>query len=153
MRYIAELVTPGYYAADIGTDHGFVPVYLIKGDISPRALAVDVSEGSLLKAQELVARMGLEDRIECRLSDGFQKIEPYEVDCAIIAGMGGILMSNILESGAAVLESLKEIIVSPHRDAPLVRTVLEEHGFRIVSDEVIEDKNKKYTVIKACNTR
>ena len=149
LRYIADLVTPGYRAADIGTDHGYVPLYLVKEGISPSAIAVDISSGSLAKAEELAARAGLSDRIECRLSDGFENLIPGEADSVIISGMGGILMSNIMEAHPEVLGSLKEIIVSPHRDADLVRTVITCHGFRIVSDEMITDRNKVYPVIKA----
>lgn len=149
LKYIAGLVTAGNSVADIGTDHGYVPVYLVKEGISPSAIAIDVSGGSLEKARELIDRTGLSDRIECRLSDGFEKLKPGEVDCVIISGMGGILMSSIMESHPDVLCSLEEIILSPHRDADLVRSVLSSHGFSIVADEMIEDKGKKYTVLKA----
>ena len=153
LKYIADLVTPGYIAADIGTDHGFVPVYLVKNEISPKAFAMDISKGSLQKAEELVAKLNLTEKIECRLSDGFEKLSPGEADSIIIAGMGGILMCSIMEAAPEVLESAIEVIVSPHRDTELVRSVLISHGFTIVSDVVINDKKKNYTVIKAQNEK
>ncbi len=149
LKHIAGLVTPGYIVADIGTDHGYVPVYLVKEGISPSAIAVDISKGSLMKAEELARKAGLSDRVECRLSDGFEKLLPGEADTAVISGMGGILMCNIMEAHPDVLGSFKEIIVSPHRDADLVRSVITCHGFRIESDEMITDHKKDYIVIKA----
>lgn len=149
LKHIAGLVTPGYRAADIGTDHGYVPVFLVKEGISPSAIAVDISRDSLLKAEELAERAGLSDRIECRLSDGLEKLMPGEADTVIISGMGGILMCSIMEAHPEILETVKEIIVSPHRDADLVRSVITCHGFTIVCDEMITDRKKDYSVIKA----
>ena len=149
LQFIADLVTAGNIVADIGTDHGFVPVYLVRSGKCPRALAVDISKGSLQKAEELTEKAGLSDLIECRLSDGFEKLLPGEADTAIISGMGGIMMSNIMEAHPEVAESFKELILSPQRDADLVRTVVTCHGFAIINDETLIDKNKEYIVIKA----
>lgn len=152
LKYIADMVTAGYTAADVGTDHGFVPAYLLKENICPHVIAMDVSPGSLKKAEELAARLGLSRQMECRLSDGFEKLSPGEVDCVIISGMGGILMTHIMESQPEVLKSLKELVLSPHRDADLVRDYVTNNGFKIVSDDVITDKSKSYPVIHAVNT-
>ena len=149
LKQIADLVTPGNRAADIGTDHGYVPAYLIKEHICPKVLAMDMSRGSLDKAVELSQRLGISDVMECRLSDGFEKLAPGEVDTVIISGMGGILMTNIMSAHSQVLGSLKELILSPHRDADLVRSFITENGFSIVEDKVIIDKKKQYVVLKA----
>ena len=198
LKTIAELVTPGYRAADIGTDHGYVPIYLLRNDISPYVIAADLSPGSLEKArvnarrarflidsnlsqsQKMSQKVGLlkvsnpapmqetsqevgflKDSnpshgsektapygIECRLSDGLSAFKPGEVDSIIIAGMGGILMDRILRNGIEVVKSAKELILSPHRDAPLLREFSNEFGFTIVSDIQIEDKKKTYTILK-----
>lgn len=152
LKFIADMVTTGNTACDVGTDHGFVPAYLLQENICPKVIAVDVSPGSLAKAKELAERRGLTDRMECRLSDGFEKLAPFEVDTVIIAGMGGLLMTRIMDSHPDVLASLDELILSPHRDHELVRSFIQEHGFQIVSDEVIADKKKTYHVIKAVNS-
>ncbi|MBR3243118.1 MAG: tRNA (adenine(22)-N(1))-methyltransferase TrmK, partial [Parasporobacterium sp.] len=86
--------------------------------------------------------------IECRLSDGLSAFKPGEVDSIIIAGMGGILMDRILRNGIEVVKSATELILSPHRDAPLLREFSNEFGFTIVSDIQIEDKKKTYTILK-----
>ena len=149
LKKIAELVTPGLSVADIGTDHGYVPVYLLKSGLIPKALAADISPGSLAKAEQNRLRYGLSECMECRISDGFSNIAPYEAECAVIAGMGGILMSRILTDGEETVKSLKELVLSPHRDADLVRRCVSDLGFEIVSDEIFADKKKSYVIIKA----
>lgn len=152
LKAIAELVTAGCSAADIGTDHGYVPIYLLRSGISPYVIASDISEGSLLKARQNAERFHLEDKMECRLSDGLENFRPGEADAAVISGVGGILICGILTAYPEVSVSFKELILSPQRDAELVRSCVGELGFKLVHDEVIEDKGKKYTVLKAENT-
>ena len=170
LKLIADLVTPGYVTADIGTDHGFVPIYLLRENIAPRVIAVDVSEGSLRKAEENAVYFhlaeGVQEKyiyngrkkkpvfasselIEFRLSDGLSGIEPGEAESIIIAGMGGMLMTRILNDGIAVVRSAKELILSPHRDLQTVIDFVESAGFDIAVREEFIDKKKNYTVIKA----
>ena len=149
LKKIAETVTPGFRVCDIGTDHGYVPIYLLRNNISPYVIACDLSEGALAKAMENREFFHLEDRMECRISDGFSALSPGEAQCAVIAGMGGILMKRILEEGAGFVSGLKEMVLSPHRDAQLVREYVESVGFSIVSEEILEDKKKKYIILKA----
>ena len=151
LKLIADLVTPGGVAADIGTDHALVPLYLLKEGRVSKAIAVDVSKDCLKKAQEAVEKYGLEGRLDPRLSDGLEKLKPSEADSIIISGMGGILMTNILQKDIGITKSAKELILSPHRDADLVRGFLDENDFNIVYDGVILDKKKNYCVIKAVN--
>ena len=149
LKYIAGLVSPGYTVADIGTDHGYVPVFLLREKIIPHAIAVDLSKGSLEKARELAEQAGLREQMDCRLSDGLFDVKPGEAQCIIIAGMGGILMRRILDSGLETVLEADELILSPHRNPELILDFLEEHSFRVVSDEIITDKKKQYRVIKA----
>ena len=149
LRIIAEKVTPGRVMADIGTDHGYVPIYVLTHGICQRVLACDMSPGALDKARENAARQGLEGKITCRLSDGFKEISPGEIDCAVISGMGGILMTRILLESPEVVEKIEELVLSPHRDAQLVRDTVTGLGFGIISEEEIQDKKKSYVIIKA----
>ena len=145
---IADLVTPGYRASDIGTDHGYVPIYLLRNHICEHVIAADISPGSLEKASQNILRAGFSESIECRLSDGLSKIHPGEVDSIIISGMGGILMDRILRTGLDVVRAAKELILSPHRNPELIMGFAEEYGFAIVYDEVILDKKKHYHIFK-----
>lgn len=148
LKIIADLVTPSYRVSDIGTDHGYVPIYLLKNNICPSAIAIDVSKGSLEKAANNINRVGLSDVIECRLSNGLEKLIPYETDTIIIAGMGGILIDKILRSHPDVVMSAKELIISPHRNPELIHKYAEENNYKIVYDEIIIDKNKNYEIVK-----
>lgn len=148
LETIANLVTPGYRVSDIGTDHGFVPIYLLRNHISPFVIAADLSSGSLEKARQNVSRAGLSDVIECRLSDGLSNVDPGEVESIIISGMGGILIDRILRANPEVVESVKELILSPHRNSELITKFAEEFHFQIVYDKTIQDKKKDYRIFK-----
>ena len=148
LKQVASKVTNGYRVADIGTDHGYVPVMLLREGIVPYAIAVDISKGSLQKAMENAARAGLEDKMDCRLGDGLSCVKPGEVESIIICGMGGILMRRILEDGKETALSARELILSPHRNPELIVEFLQKNDFEIVSDEMIEDKKKLYRIIK-----
>ena len=148
LETIAKYVTPGYRVADIGTDHGYVPIYLLRNQICPSAIAVDVSKGSLEKAAQNIVKAGLSDKIECRLSDGLSEIHPGEIDAIVISGMGGILMDKILRAHMEVVLAAKELILSPHRDPDLIREFAQENNFSIVSDVKILDKKKYYRIMK-----
>lgn len=162
LKTIAGFVTPGYRAADIGTDHGYVPIYLVRNGICPYAIAADLSPGSLEKAVENAKKAGLliepgaseegnsepKQGIECRLSDGLSEIRPGEADSIILSGMGGILMDRILRSGIDVVKASKELILSPHRDADLLKTFADEYGFIVTEELKLEDKKKTYTILK-----
>ena len=96
MQAVADMVTPGGRIADIGTDHGYVPIYLVEQNKTDHAIAMDVRKGPLARAGENIVRFGCSDRIETRLSDGLAMLKPGEADTVIIAGMGGLLSIRIL---------------------------------------------------------
>ena len=99
LQAVAGLVTAGSRLADIGTDHAYIPIYLARSGKIPEAVAMDVNRGPLERAEENIRAYELEDRIKTRLSDGFSALEQGEADSAVIAGMGGGLMSRILKEG------------------------------------------------------
>ena len=92
---VAGFVTPGSRVADIGTDHAFVPIYLMEHKIVPSALAMDIGKGPLLAAEEHIKEHGLEKYITARQSDGVLALQDGEADSVIIAGMGGALVIKI----------------------------------------------------------
>ena len=98
---VAALVEPGSRVADVGTDHGYIPIYLVQTGIADRAIAMDVRSGPLERARAHVDRLppGCRERIETRLSDGLKALSPGEADTVVIAGMGGELMIRILDEG------------------------------------------------------
>ena len=96
MKAVSSMVTPGGMLADIGTDHGYVPISLVQRKKVKRAIAMDVNIGPLQRANEHIREFKLEEYIETRLSDGVEKLEVGEVDSILIAGMGGELVIRIL---------------------------------------------------------
>lgn len=149
MNQIAECVTSGNRLADVGTDHGFIPIYLVLNNQIPKAIALDVGNGPLTRAREHVRQYHLESRIECRLSDGLTELSPLEVDSIIIAGMGGDLMSRILREGKPRFSGNKELILQPQSEYYKVRQILHEMQYQIVEERFFMEDGKYYNVMKA----
>ena len=149
MQMVADMVTKGNVAADIGCDHGFVSIYLAEQGICPRVIAMDVNEGPLLRAKEHVAERGLESLISIRLSDGIDKLLEKEADSVFIAGMGGRLVIKILSDHFDKVRGLKEIILQPQSELHLVRKFLSTEGMTIVQEDMVEEAGKFYPCMKA----
>lgn len=149
LRMNASFVTPGSRLADVGTDHGYIPITLVIEKKIPSALAMDVNEGPLERAKEHIREFQLESCIHTRLSDGVQALHPGEADSVLIAGMGGALTVKILTEGEQVLKSVKELILQPQSEIDKVRRYLEKTGYRIVKEDMVCEDGKYYPVMKA----
>lgn len=147
---MASFVERGSRVADIGTDHGYLPIALVERGICPCALAMDVREGPLKRAQEHVREHGLDGKIECRLSNGLMQLKPGEADTAVMAGMGGELIVHILEQGRHMWEHLRQAVLSPQSEPDKVRRFLEEEGFSIERESMVQEDGKFYTVLGIC---
>lgn len=146
LELVASLVTHDTIA-DIGTDHGYVPIYLyLQGKIK-KAYACDVRKGPLEKCRQNIALHGAENAIETRLGSGLMPLRPFEAETAIMAGMGGMLIVHILQDSPEVAESLKELVLSPQRDFGEVRKYLHEIGFAIQEEHMLKEDNKLYVVM------
>lgn len=151
LQAVAGLVSEGVTVADVGTDHGYIPIYLCKIDRCPKAIAMDVNEGPLLRAKAHIAEYGLQELIETRQSDGVQKLTPGEYECVVIAGMGGALTVRILTEGEAVFRSLKEFVLQPQSELWKVRQYLSENGYVIVQEDMVLEDGKYYPMMKVLN--
>lgn len=149
LRMLADLMTRGYRAADVGCDHGFLSIYLIQQGISPRVLAMDVRKGPLAAAREHIASCGLEEYIGSRLSDGLAALCPGEAETLICAGMGGPLMEKILRDGMEKARELKELILQPQSEIGAFRRFLRREGFRILAEDAVCEDGKYYFAMKA----
>lgn len=147
LQAVADFVTPGNRAADIGTDHGFLPIYLVQSGRCPSVTAMDLREGPLERAREHIAAAGLENSIQLRLSDGMNGLSEGEADCAVIAGMGGLTVIRILEAGEKLLPGLKELVLGPQSDIAKVRRWLREHSMYIDKEELVHEAGKFYPVL------
>ena len=133
----AALVTQGYTLADVGTDHGYIPIYLLQQKKIPAAIAMDINEGPLERAKEHIALYGLQAYIQTRLSDGVAALKPGEVEAVLIAGMGGGLVMHILKDGEKVCQSAKELILQPQSEIERVREFLREKGYTILAEDMV----------------
>ena len=148
LNAVASLVTDGYRLADIGTDHAYIPIFLVSTGKIPAAVAMDVNRGPLLRAEENIRAHGLQDKITTRISDGFAALEENEADAAVIAGMGGPLTIRILKEGKDIVRSLKECILQPQSEIEKVRAFLLEEGFFFLREDMVEEDGKYYPMMK-----
>jgi len=144
----AALVTQGYTLADVGTDHGYIPIYLLQQKKIPSAIAMDINEGPLERAKEHIALYGLQAYIQTRLSDGVAALKPGEVEAVLIAGMGGGLVMHILKDGEKVCQSAKELILQPQSEIERVREFLREKGYTILAEDMVYEDGKFYPMMK-----
>lgn len=149
MELLASKVTDGNRLADVGTDHGYIPIALVQRGKIPSAIAMDVNRGPLERAKEHIRAYGLDTYIDTRLSDGLQKLSSGEADTVLIAGMGGMLMVRILTEGLECLGTVRELILQPQSEINLVRKWLYDNGFRIVEEDIVKDDGKYYPMMKA----
>lgn len=146
---VAQMAKGSDSVADIGTDHAYVPVYLILNSMAKRAIAMDINKGPLMRANENIERFSLSDSIKTRLSDGLKELKNNEADTVIIAGMGGVLINSIIDCDKDRLNSVKRYILQPMTAIEETRKYLEHNGFRIVNEKLAKEDNKIYTVICA----
>ncbi len=145
---VAELASAGHCLADVGTDHGYIPIYLMEQGKFERAIAMDVKKGPLLRAEENRERHGLREKMELRLSDGVKALREGEADTVVIAGMGGGLVIKILSEGESVLKSVKTLILQPQSELFRVREFLEEHTYCIEEEHMVLEDGKYYPMMR-----
>ena len=146
---VASLIPVGANLVDIGTDHGYVPIWLLQNQRIASAIAMDVNKGPLARAKENRDKYGFSAVMDLRLSNGFEKLQPGEGDSVLIAGMGGPLMIRIIEEGRKNASSIQTWVLQPQSEIPSVRRYLHEHDFIIVEEIMLKDEGKYYMAMKA----
>lgn len=145
----AELVRPQKKLCDIGTDHAYLPIWLLKSGQVPTALACDINEGPLLSAQQNAVRYHVEDRLSLRRSDGLRSVQPGEADDIVIAGMGGELIARMVQETPWLCDESKRLILQPMSGAIELRTCLRDLRFSLLEERAVEDAGRVYTVMAA----
>ncbi len=146
IEQIANMIQEGTILADIGTDHGQLPIYLVKNGVISKAYACDVARGPLSSAEANIIQEGLQDKIQVVLSNGFENV-PNDATSAVIAGMGYHTAIMILENAMNRLSNFKQIIVQVNGDVDLFRKWICDHQFRICNEKFIADKGFGYVAI------
>lgn len=146
--HIAQMVHGGEVLADVGCDHGYLSIFLVREQRVRRAVAMDINEGPLLRAREHISQERLGDYIETRLSDGLEALSFGEADVAVIAGMGGSLMIDILSRGSDIAGGLRQLILGPQSELAAVRAYLRRMDYRIAAEDLVLEDGKYYPILR-----
>ena len=148
MRAVVGLVEPCNRIADIGCDHGYVAMELVRSHICKHVIAMDINHGPLEVAKSNIRDYEMQDYMETRIADGTQALAPNEADGIICAGMGGKLIMNILSRDLELVKNMQELILQPQSEIDDVRKFLRESGFSIVKEDMICEDGKYYPMMR-----
>ncbi len=140
-------INPESTVADIGCDHGFLSIELLKRNAAKSVICADVNEGPLARAKENLKASGLFGKASFVLSNGFEKINDGAADICVIAGMGGLLIVELINNSYEKVKKYKKLILSPQSDIPEVRRFLNEKDFFLSDERMVYDMGKYYTVM------
>lgn len=149
LKTAAEFVRKDSTIVDVGTDHAFLPAYLILNGYVKRALACDLRKGPICNAEKTAEIYHIKDKIELRLSDGLKNVNPDEAEDIIICGMGGTLIRDILAETEWIKNKKYRLILQPQSHSEDLRQFLIENGFEISDEKVCEDAGRSYNIICA----
>ncbi|NMA94887.1 MAG: SAM-dependent methyltransferase [Clostridiales bacterium] len=147
MKTIIDCVPKSHTVADIGADHGYVSASLIEKGIAKYVIASDISPNSLKKTQGLIRQRGLEDYIATRMGYGLSVLAEHEADTAIIAGLGGVLISEILDRDIHIAKTIDTFILQPMQWVRPLREYLFNNGYKIDDERLVYEGEDKYYVI------
>ncbi|MFZ7134397.1 MAG: tRNA (adenine(22)-N(1))-methyltransferase [Eubacteriales bacterium] len=149
LECVARHVDQGIVVADIGTDHAYIPIYLIEKNISSLIYACDIGVGPLEMAKKQINNAGLSDKIIPLLGEGLDPVKSFKIGNIIIAGMGGILIRNIIKQNIEMAYSVDKLILQPMIAQDEVRRYLLHHGFKIVEEDLAKEDRRIYQIIVA----
>ena len=148
LELVASFVPQGSILLDVGSDHAYLPIELVEKGQIERAIAGEVVEGPYQSAVKNVEAHGLKEKIQVRLANGLAAFEEEDqVSVITIAGMGGRLIATILEEGLDKLSNIQRLILQPNNREDDLRIWLQEHGFRIVAESILEEAGKFYEIL------
>lgn len=147
LSLIASMVTKGRSVCDVGTDHGYLPAFLYLSGVSDRITATDIRQKPLCNAKENLARLGAHG-VRLVLCDGLAGVGRDQADNVIIAGMGGEVISGIIERTPWIRDADINLILQPMTAAGELRRYLADNGFKVVREQAVADGKKIYSVMK-----
>ncbi|HBT66074.1 MAG TPA: SAM-dependent methyltransferase [Ruminococcaceae bacterium] len=149
LSLVASFVRHGSRIADIGTDHAYLPVWLVNQNICPSAIATDIRTGPSERAANNIKIAGLESKISVRLGNGLDPVAPFETDDIIIAGMGGETIAGILDSAPWTKDTGFRLILQPMTKPDFLHEFLLTNGYWIDREQIAVDGKRLYPVIRA----
>lgn len=148
LKKIAEHIDKCESIADIGTDHGYIPIYLVKEGICKKAIASDINKGPIEKAKVNVVFEGVSDKVKCLLGPGLNPLKVGEVDGVILAGMGGNLTRDILLNDMDKVKKYDFLILQPAQNPEVLREFLYKNNYEILDEDLIKDEGRFYELFK-----
>lgn len=139
LQMIADEIKKGETMADIGTDHGFLPLYLWESGICPYVILCDISDASLAKAKGAAGAYQFGRELDFRTGDGLRVLREAEVDAVVIAGMGGLLIKDILAADMAKTLSFGKYVLQPRNNSGKLRFWLEKHGLAVTRNQLVRE--------------
>ncbi|MGP6388688.1 tRNA (adenine(22)-N(1))-methyltransferase [Streptococcus dysgalactiae] len=150
LAQVAAYVPKGAKLLDVGSDHAYLPIFLVESNQISAAIAGEVVKGPYESALKNVSQSGLRDQVEVRLANGLAAFEEVDHVTAItICGMGGRLIADILEAGKEKLQGIQRLILQPNNREDDLRTWLSANAFRIVAETIMTENDKYYEIIVA----
>lgn len=148
LKLIYDMVPSCDTLADIGTDHALVPAYALLNNRCKKAIACDVRTGPLERAERTMRQYSLQERMELRLGSGLEPLKPQEAQCIVMAGMGGLLIIELLEQSLETARLATDLILQPMVGQEAVRPYLWERGFEVVDEALVNEGPKLYQVMR-----
>lgn len=148
LNWIIEKIDKVDVVADIGTDHGYIPIYLIKNNIAQKVIACDINKDPLRKAEINASLEGALNKIDLRLGAGLHPLKNKETEVVLIAGMGGNLIRDILENDLDKIKPLKYLLLQPAQNPEILREYLYNNDYEILDEDICLDENKYYEIFK-----
>lgn len=149
LERVAGYILQGSVVADIGSDHAYLPCYIVLQGKVDKVIAGEVVDGPFHSAKEQVEKLQLTNKIDVRKGDGLEVIERNEVNCVTIAGMGGALITSILDAGKEKLGEKGRLILQPNIGAEHIRKWLYDEKWLLVAEEILEEDGKIYEILVA----
>ena len=149
LKIIADSINIAETVADIGSDHAYLPIYLVLNKKVKKVIASDINNGPVKLSQKRIRVYGAESNIEVRKGNGLAVLGVGEAEVIVIAGMGGILIEEILTRDTKIATAAKTLILQPMRDSDRVRKWLQQNNFRIIEEELVREEHKIYEIIWA----
>lgn len=148
LEFIANHIDRVIALSDIGTDHGYIPLYALRKGLCEKAIASDINKDPLDKAKLNALLEGMGDELEFRLGGGLEPLKDGEVQAAVIAGMGGNLIRDILEKDLSKIDNIDYLILQPAQNPEVLREYLYTNDYEIIAEDLCKDEGKYYELFK-----